>query len=121
MSKRRLKQDAARPTVPRTGGRTVERVRVNGVTYALVYTTCGPRCSRCLVGGANYDRDRPGHGPYWYRYVEGGSGKVIRKYCGADLEAYFARRSGGAAAAAEPPAEAGGTAAEPDGGAEGRR
>lgn len=93
MKTRRLRQDPTRPRVGRAGGRVAERAVINGVTYVLTYIVCGPRCSRCTIGGANHDPDRPGHGPYWYMWVTRRDGRPIRKYVGRDLEAYLAAKA----------------------------
>jgi len=104
MRERRLKQDPSRPKVPRTGGLVVQRLKVGGTTYVQQYIRCGPRCSRCTVGGRAYDPDRPGHGPYWYAWIPRPEKPPIRRYCGADLEAYLAgERSRAKAARTEGP------------------
>lgn len=100
--------------VGRAGGREVQRVTINRAVYVQAYVKCGKRtCSRCQPGAVNYDRDRPGHGPYWYRHVSNPKGHTIRKYVGGDLQRYLEevrtgkRRDVAAPAepAAEPPAE----------------
>lgn len=93
-------------SVGRQGGREVQRTTINGGLYVLTYVKCGkPNCSRCTPFAANYDRDRPGHGPYWFRHVRNPKGHTIRKYCGADLQRYFADVATGKRRAVELPAE----------------
>jgi hypothetical protein len=77
--------------VSRAGGREVQRVTLDGGRYVQTYVKCGKaNCSRCVIGAVNFDRDRPGHGPYWFRHVTNPKGHTIRKYCGFDLQRYFA-------------------------------
>lgn len=86
---RRLQSNASEPPVGREGGLEVQRITVGRTRYVLTYTRCGPRCTRCSIGGRNWDPDRPGHGPYWYALVEREGRAPIRRYCGRDLEAYL--------------------------------
>lgn len=76
--------------VGREGGREVQRVTIGKARYVQAYVKCGkPVCSRCVIGAVNFDRDRPGHGPYWFRHVSNPKGHTIRKYCGRDLAKYL--------------------------------
>ena len=76
----------AKPRVPRTGGRIVQRIHVDGKAFELQYVKCGKAgCARCTIGGVRYDPDRPGHGPYWYRIIRNSHGQLIRKYVGKEL------------------------------------
>lgn len=96
---RRLQKNTDGPMVGPRGGKEVQRITIGKGRYVQTYTTCGNRCSRCTPGGRNYDPDRPGHGPYWYRVVENSKGNTIRRYCGRDLEAYLAEKRADAAGA----------------------
>lgn len=93
--------------VGRTGGREVQRVTINGRRYVEAYVKCGkPNCSRCVPFAVNYDRDRPGHGPYWFLHVTNPKGHTIRKYVGRDLQRYLEEVRTGKRRAADAPREA---------------
>lgn len=66
-------------------GMEVQRIRAGGVTYVQTYVRCGKKCQRCRPGGSHYQRDRPGHGPYWFVILQRGE-RVIRKYLGRELK-----------------------------------
>lgn len=74
------------PPVERHGSPVVRTVELDGAIYEQRYIPCGPRCSRCRRDGANFDRERPGHGPYWYRFFRRKDGQSGRRYIGKTLE-----------------------------------
>ena len=45
-----------------------------GICYQLEKVKCGKDCEGCP------------HGPYWYAYYRGSSGKVVSKYIGKELK-----------------------------------
>lgn len=89
---RPAKSNAREPKVGK-GGKEVQRIRVGGVMFVQAYVTCGRKCGRCSPGGRLYQRDRPGHGPYWYRVVQRGR-RVIRRYIGRELKVVEGGRGG---------------------------
>jgi hypothetical protein len=80
--RRRVKDRGGQPVVEATG-MIVTRFRLGAVEYVHRYNRCGKACEVCKPGGLHYDRNRPGHGPYWYKVIHNGKLR-IKKYCGVD-------------------------------------
>jgi len=64
---RRTKLDNSRRPMVSGPGYDVETGVIGGQKYVRRYIKCGKQCNVCSPNGSKFDRDRPGHGPYWYR------------------------------------------------------
>jgi hypothetical protein len=83
MPEKRLRRTVDRSAEPQVAstGMIVQRFKIGGVEYVQRYNRCGKACEVCKPGGREYDRNRPGHGPYWYKYIQNGPHR-IKKYVG---------------------------------------
>lgn len=73
------------PMVKSMGTLEVQTITVDGRTYCQRYVRCGRGCARCDTASPQFDAERPGHGPYWYRIVKGKDGQTVRRYLGKRL------------------------------------
>lgn len=83
--RRRRLTPAEGPMVKSVGTLEVRTVDLDGRVYCQRYVRCGKGCARCDGDSDQFDPERPGHGPYWYRIVRGGQGRTIRRYVGKTL------------------------------------
>lgn len=82
-----VRTPASNPERPksRAGSRLVQSIRDGGALFELSYVKCGKRPCKCNSDHPDYDQDRPGHGPYWYRVIMTQDGRKVRRYIGKTL------------------------------------
>lgn len=80
----RIGPDRSAPETQGTG-LIAQAIEISGRKYEQRYTRCGKKCNTCDPDSPEFNKKRPGHGPYWYFIFTRKDGRLTRRYIGKQL------------------------------------